>query len=198
MPFHASSALGNSCSGLVASAPRVVAACATLLLVACGGEAARTEIRQHASAAADPAEARPVERSTAGGSTVASGEAAAYTTEEVETVRLVNAARAEHRLAPLAIEPGLMVLARKHAALMAARDDILHMGVNPPAGRKAGVWPKFAENAGTSTSIAGVHAALLRSPGHRANILGAFTHIGVGVVEGVGGQLYVMQIFVHE
>jgi uncharacterized protein YkwD len=118
--------------------------------------------------------------------------------DELEVVRLVNASRAEHGLPALEVEPGLMPLAREHARRMARRLDIFHAGRNPEAGRLAGAWPRFAENVGVAATPADVHAAFMRSPNHRRNVLGPFTHIGVGVVEGHDGRVYAMEIFVGE
>ena len=56
-------------------------------------------------------------------------------------------------------------------------------------------FSSLAENVGVGSTVAGVHAAFLRSSGHRANLLDpAMRHVGVGVVSS-GGQLWVTEIF---
>jgi len=51
------------------------------------------------------------------------------------------------------------------------------------------------ENLALAPNVGAVHRGLMNSPGHRANILlGDFTHIGIGVVEGPIG-LMVVQVF---
>jgi uncharacterized protein YkwD len=43
-------------------------------------------------------------------------------------------------------------------------------------------WQAFGENVGVGPTPEAIEAALMASPPHRANILGNFTHMGVGAV----------------
>ena len=56
-------------------------------------------------------------------------------------------------------------------------------------------WTRAAENVAYGYNVTSVVDAWMNSPGHRANILGDFTHIGVGVAKGSDGQLYYVQNF---
>ncbi len=109
-------------------------------------------------------------------------------TFEQEVVNLVNEARAQSGLAPLAYDPLLGGLAESHSEDMLQRDFFSH---TTPDGvtfgnrvRQAEIPGAAAENigAGYATPQAAV-TGWLNSPGHRANILNPnFTKIGVGHV----------------
>ena len=57
-------------------------------------------------------------------------------------------------------------------------------------------WCGVAENVGYGSSTDTVHASFLRSPGHRANIMGRYDRAGVGVRR-VGKVVWVTQIFIR-
>ncbi|HEX5614893.1 MAG TPA: CAP domain-containing protein [Acidimicrobiia bacterium] len=52
-----------------------------------------------------------------------------------------------------------------------------------------------AENVGYAESITAVHEAFMRSSTHRANILGNYSHLGVGVAKSKG-KVFVVHVFV--
>ncbi|MEY2422537.1 MAG: hypothetical protein QOI95_2604 [Acidimicrobiaceae bacterium] len=57
-------------------------------------------------------------------------------------------------------------------------------------------WEMAGENVGVGATADGLHQALMRSPDHRSNILSPdFTEIGVGVVVGDDGRMYVSEVF---
>jgi uncharacterized protein YkwD len=100
----------------------------------------------------------------------------------------LNARRAQHGLGPVAVNPGLEA---------AARNQVVHMMANGFAhghDLRAGALPssrRFGENIGRGRSREAIAEALWNSPGHRAIILGSFTHVGVGVYEDGNGVLWV-------
>ncbi|HBP62693.1 MAG TPA: hypothetical protein DD730_00115, partial [Desulfosporosinus sp.] len=62
--------------------------------------------------------------------------------------------------------------------------------------QQVGITVKWAgENISGNKSVSGSMAALMLSPGHRANILDPrFTHVGVGIAYGSAyGNLYVQE-----
>ncbi len=115
------------------------------------------------------------------------------TASEASLVDAVNSARVARGRAPLGVHPVLVAKARNWAAHLAAQRSLSHSQLS------AGVtvsWTKLAENVGAGSSAAAVHQALMASPGHYANIVDpAFRWIGIGVVRGADGVLYVAQEF---
>jgi hypothetical protein len=70
-------------------------------------------------------------------------------------------------------------VARAHAAEMADRGSIYHR-----TDLRAGMptcWSRIGENVGVGGNVATLHRAFMDSPGHRANILGLFDRVGIGV-----------------
>jgi uncharacterized protein YkwD len=127
---------------------------------------------------------------------VLSSPAPAEPPEEHRFLELINASRAAAGLAPLALEPNLVGFARSHTADMLAQGDVFHSGrearlANAPSG-----WRLLGENVGMGSSPERLHAAFMQSTGHRANILGDFDHLAVGVGRGDNGRLYVTVVFV--
>lgn len=59
----------------------------------------------------------------------------------------------------------------------------------------SGGWLALGENVGMGPTIPLLHAAFMDSPGHRANILGDWTHIGISVKAATDGQLFITVIF---
>ncbi len=103
-------------------------------------------------------------------------------------VRLVNRDRARHGLPTLVADAELAAIARSHSADMARNGFFGH--VSPTRGglgrrlEAAGYTARWwAENVARAGSIFEAEEALMRSPGHRANILAPEpTRVGVGVV----------------
>ena len=57
-------------------------------------------------------------------------------------------------------------------------------------------WRTVGENVGYGPTAVVVHEALMRSPGHQANILGSgFSAVGVGAAIDVRGRVWVVQLF---
>lgn len=121
---------------------------------------------------------------------------------ESQMVGLVNAERAKVGLPALTVDPALTRLARMKSADMVARDYFGH--ISPTYGspfdmmRANGITYRAAgENLAAATNLALAFDGLMRSPGHRANILRAgFTHIGIGVVPGGPYGITFTQLFI--
>jgi len=114
----------------------------------------------------------------------------------------VNVERRAAGREPLVADPALADVAAAHARDMIARQYFAHIapGGATPATRlhRAGIHFQAAgENLAGHTSVAGAHAMLMASPGHRAVILGpAFTRAGIAVVPGGPYGLMIVEVFI--
>ena len=117
-----------------------------------------------------------------------------------EVFDLLNRARVESGVAPLAFSEGLAELAASHAREMYAEGYFSH--VSPTTGTvldrvgSAGIpFVVVGENLALAPTAAAVHEGLMASPGHRANLLETrYRRVGVGAVSGPLG-LMIVQIF---
>jgi uncharacterized protein YkwD len=119
---------------------------------------------------------------------------------EQELFDLINLEREKAGLDKLEWNHQLAQAAREHSRLLAANRTLSHQfdsEASLPA-RLAAAGARFtasAENVATAVSVEEVHAALMHSPGHRANIMSAkYNAVGVGVVE-AHGYLFVTEDF---
>lgn len=117
--------------------------------------------------------------------------------DEWDFIARINRARAEAGLAPLGVLGSLQDLARAQSARMAAQNR-LHHNPNLAADIAAAVpdWQRGGENVGVGYDVAGLHAAFMASPAHRANVLGDWRYVGVGVVR-AGDKTWVTELFVQ-
>jgi uncharacterized protein YkwD len=120
---------------------------------------------------------------------------------EAQMLEMVNRERASAGLQPLAADPELMEVARKHSADMFARGYFAH---NTPEGRspfdridEARITYRTAgENLALAPTLPIAHNGLMNSPGHRANILHKdFGRVGIGIMDGGRRGLMVTQNF---
>ena len=101
--------------------------------------------------------------------------------------------RAAAGLPGLAVASDLQEVARRHAQRMLERGTKFH---NPNLGSEVGGWALLAENVGFGPTVEALHEAFMASSSHRANILNTdVTQVGIGVVRGGDGRLYVVQVF---
>lgn len=112
--------------------------------------------------------------------------------DESRFVELMNADRAANGLAPLALFGPLVDSARNHSAQMASQSTIFHN--QNLANEITGNWASIGENVGEGPSADDVHAAFMNSPAHRANVLGDYDRVGLGVVYN-GATLFVTEVF---
>ncbi len=134
---------------------------------------------------------------------------------ETDMLELVNAERAKIGLKPLAFDEKLATVSRAHSAEMRDKNYFAHesptSGLREPIERFQSVFnnrPRIiAENIfrswGTQrqvsmSEIREGHESLMKSPGHRANILYAeVTHIGIGIVANGRGDIWITQMFLR-
>jgi uncharacterized protein YkwD len=118
--------------------------------------------------------------------------------EEQQFLDATNAARAQNGLAPLAWDETLANVARGWTAGMAAAHSLSH---NPSLVDQVNAfvtnqWQRIGENVGYGGTVAGLHNAFMNSPGHRANVLGDYNRVGIGVVRDGAGTIWVTLDFV--
>lgn len=106
---------------------------------------------------------------------------------------VANELRAEVGVAPLAVDSYLTSLAQGWADELAAGGYLAH---NPGLAGAMGDWWAWGENVGYGGTAGEVADALVDSPWHYANMVDpAFWAIGVAVVYGGDGLVYVVEVF---
>lgn len=124
-------------------------------------------------------------------SSVASTTAGATSSSERQMHAKVNQARSENGKGRLTLSSSLSRRAHRHSERMADSGSLFHSCLN--CGKRSSP-SSMAENVGVGPSLGAVHNALMDSPGHRANILGAFDRVGIGVVRR-GDRVWVTELF---
>ncbi|HEX5482400.1 MAG TPA: CAP domain-containing protein [Terriglobia bacterium] len=119
-----------------------------------------------------------------------------------------NVAETQGHAMPLRWDPKLAAAALAHSMDMMRRHYFSHVDLNgnSPAKRlsEAGVpWRAMGENIAKNFTVARAEAAFMDEPSfqpnHRSNILNQrFNAVGVGIVRGPDGLLYVTQEFAQE
>ncbi|MGH2810836.1 MAG: CAP domain-containing protein [Actinomycetota bacterium] len=101
--------------------------------------------------------------------------------DESAFVNATNAARAAAGMGPLA-QGSWMDAARDHSDQMAASASIFHdSNLLAEAAAADSCWQTAGENVGRGGSSDAIQAALMASPTHRANVLGDFDTVSIGV-----------------
>ncbi|MBI1919007.1 CvpA family protein [Candidatus Microgenomates bacterium] len=121
-------------------------------------------------------------------------------TSEQQMFNLVNQARAAQGVKPLLFDDRLREVARAHAKDMFMRGYFSHYtpeGLSP-FDRMAAANISFnaaGENLAYAPNVTLAHDGLMKSPGHRANILsGDFGKVGIGVIDGgIYGKMFVQE-----
>lgn len=142
---------------------------------------------------------------TIAGSVLAAGRAGAsmtFDSVEAQFYSLLNSDRAQEGLPPLPLDPALVAVARGWSAHMMAvhqrtgdpvikpdaptdceRSSLCHRGdLATAVGSVAPGWRAIGENLATGGDIGAMNSGLVASPGHHANIVGAYDRVGIGVV----------------
>ncbi len=119
-----------------------------------------------------------------------------------------NRAETQGQAMPLKWDHKLAVAALEHSNDMAAHHYFSHFTLagESPVGRfyEAGVqWRAMAENIAKNRSVEQAQAAFMSEPrfkpNHRGNILNPeFNYVGIGIVHGADGFLYITQDFAKE
>lgn len=119
---------------------------------------------------------------------------------ELAMLKLVNDERTARGLSPLVLNLQLIEAARAHAKDMFERGYFSHVtpeGLTPPdrLDRAKITYGTMGENLALAPEIMIAHDGLMKSPGHRANILSErFRKIGIGVIDGgVYGEMFVQE-----
>lgn len=109
-------------------------------------------------------------------------------------VSWINGERTTRGLAPLAADPSLAGVARRHSEEMAASGRAFHS--TDLAGLVTG-WVLLGENVGGGPLADRIHQAFMASPTHRAEILERrYRGVAIGVVEGADTRLWITEIFI--
>ena len=106
---------------------------------------------------------------------------------------LINSERASQGLTALVPYWDLEDDAAKQTARQVRQGKIFHtsdLGAVVESG-----WSSIGENVGVGPSMSSLHKAFMNSPGHRANILGNYSHIGISAKTDQYGQKYITVIF---
>ncbi|HVL81240.1 MAG TPA: CAP domain-containing protein, partial [Actinomycetota bacterium] len=105
---------------------------------------------------------------------------------------LVNNHRASVGSPQLSVHGGLLDIARRHSARMAADGTIYHNGnLQREVAAAVPNWRAIGENVGTGTSADHVHELFLRSPKHRENVENREWNImAIGAVRSADGMYY--------
>ena len=111
------------------------------------------------------------------------------------------------RTQPLNWNESLATVARAHSRNMLAQQFFAHVDPNGESFttriNKAGIpWQAAGENIAIYDTVSGAEAAFMNEPrfqhNHRANILNnSYTDVGIGIVQGPDGSLYITQDFVE-
>ena len=97
-----------------------------------------------------------------------------------------NAFRARHGKAPLKLDAAISKVSQRWTQHMADAGVFEH---NPDfASQMPAGWRGAAENIAAGYAASAVVQGWIDSPGHRANLLGDYTHIGIGYVSKPGSQ----------
>jgi Cysteine-rich secretory protein family len=104
-------------------------------------------------------------------------------------VALVNADRASAGQAPLTVDAGLATIAQDWTDSLAQSGTLSH---NPNmSSLLPSDWTRWGENVGEGPTAPIIDQAFMASPEHRANALGQFSEIGVGVAVDADGEIFV-------
>ena len=107
-------------------------------------------------------------------------------------VNKVNSARASAGKAPLEVYWDLTDDAKAQANRMASKQELYHTS---NLGGVTSGWKTLGENVGVGPDVNGLFDAFMGSSAHRANILGNYNYIGVGVKVDDNGIMWVSMIF---
>ncbi len=119
-----------------------------------------------------------------------------------QLVELINQERTYRGLPPLAMDERLNQAARRHADLLVRHGGLSHQFANEPSLQVRIAQEKLrsdrlGENVALEMDVAGIHAALMNSPPHRANILSPnYNAVGVALVLS-GDRMYATEDFAH-
>ena len=114
-----------------------------------------------------------------------------FKSAEVCFMRKINQARKRHGLRTLRWDMQLGYVARRHARQMAGYNSVYH---DPNVGQEVTRWRTIAQNTGRGRNCKRTFKSFMASAPHRANVLGRWRFLGVGI-EHHGGYVYVQQLY---
>ncbi len=120
--------------------------------------------------------------------------AVASPSDEAAFVDLMNASRSASGLATLSTYADLVDDARRHTGDMIAENRIFHSSEAELMSVTTG-WSTIGENVGMGPNPEILHQAFMASPSHKANVLGDYDRVGVGVDRSADGTMFVTVIF---
>jgi uncharacterized protein YkwD len=143
---------------------------------------------------ADPATAaRAAERGDSPTAFARQGAASDVAAARKRIRKATNAYRVAEGLPRLAVRADLQQVSQRWTRTMARTGRMEH---NPDyAGQIPSGWTAAGENVAAGFSVGQVTRAWWGSPGHRANLLGDYTHIGIGYAVSDDGTPYYTQNF---
>jgi len=120
---------------------------------------------------------------------VSATSAASY---EAQFLDLLNQTRAAFGLPRLVDNINVAGTSRSWSDYMRAVNGLSH---DPNLAKTVGSlvpnWTRIGENVGVGYSVKSIHDAFFNSSGHRANMLGDYNQVGIGVVVGGDGRIWV-------
>ncbi|MGH9179255.1 MAG: CAP domain-containing protein, partial [Acidimicrobiales bacterium] len=110
--------------------------------------------------------------------------------DEAAFLAKLNDLRGSRGARALETDSALALVARTWSAAMASKGAISH---NPALGSLApDNWSRLGENVGMGMDVQGLHDAFVNSAAHFKNMVdGGFDAVGIGVVHGNGGMIFV-------
>jgi uncharacterized protein YkwD len=96
----------------------------------------------------------------------------------------------------LAADIGLIASARGHTAGMVELGELFH-STSGELTSYASDWELLGENVGRGPSVEAIHQAFMESESHRANVLGDFDRMGVGIARADDGTLFATVVFMR-
>jgi hypothetical protein len=116
----------------------------------------------------------------------------AFAASEDSLLARINEERGAQGLAALASHWDLVDDAEAHSQAMMATENLHH---NPNLGSVTTGWVSLGENVGVGPTVGSIHTAFMASPPHRGNVLGDFTHVGIGAVRASENRMWVTVVF---
>jgi uncharacterized protein YkwD len=113
---------------------------------------------------------------------------------EKQFAQKMNLARSATGKGKLQLDKQLSRVARRHAWEMQHRNTLFHTP-SSTLGWRVTNWVRLGENVGYGGDVASLHRAFMNSPAHRANVMGSYRHVGVGVKKNSNGVMWVTIIF---
>ena len=112
-----------------------------------------------------------------------------------DLLALINTERAGAGLAALSVDRTIAAHAPRHTEEMLAAGTSYHTA--DLRGVASG-WSKLGENVGRGPTVASLHHSFMSSSGHKKNVLGDYTHIGVGTGVSEHGLVFATVVFMKK